>query len=140
MSDAKNIDIKDIAKFCIPYPDQDSGLAKIAHMYICIYADDEIRLLKCQSWKPIHLHSDSLPQKRFVISSNVIQPPFTRQTIIDLDKVFIGDKTSEYVIVGELSDEMFNELISQFNYDDSEKIIMSDLYKSFPVDISTSSS
>ena len=114
--------VKDIVKLLVSYPDHDSVLAKVPHMYVCIYASAETRLLKCQSQKPYHLKPGSMPQQRFVVETNATVKLFRVTTIIDLDKVFVASAPTSYPVIGKLPDDLFKKLIAAFDYANAEKI------------------
>jgi hypothetical protein len=114
--------VKEVVKLLIDYPDSDSALAKIPHLYVCILSNSETRLLKCQSIKPYHLKPGSLPKKRFVVEVNPQKSPFRLKTLVDLDKVFISSAPVSYPVIGILSDELYTELLSVFDYAKAEKI------------------
>lgn len=116
------IKLKDIVKFLVPYPDEDSYLAKVAHMYICVSINDNTKFLKCQSFKLYHFDLHSPPLKRFVIEAN--NALFKRKTIVDLEKIFISSKTAKYPVVGKISDEDFEKILTFLDYENIEEIKM----------------
>jgi len=106
----------------VAYPDNDSALAKVPHMYVCVSTNGSVELLKCQSQKPYHLKPNSLPRKRFMVEVNVHQSPFKVRTIIDLDKVFVCAAPTQYHVIGKLSDVLFKKLLAAVDYKTAEII------------------
>ena len=84
----------DVVALFLPFPTIRSDLAVKNHMYICI---DNCRtknkeLVKNQTFKPVLL------TRRLVSNFLIEEPdrgrnPFTRPTLIDLDKIFMLDNT-----------------------------------------------
>ena len=109
----------------IPYPDKESPLNMIPHMYICIREDtDNIYLLKCQTYKHYHYYRNSQPTNRFVEQADPNRNPFNAKTLIDLDKVFIIDKSAALKTITPISDSFYTELLAVFNYETAEKIVL----------------
>ena len=78
----------------LPFPTISSDLAVKNHMYICI--DNSMtknkELVKNQTFKPALLTRRLV--KNFMIEEpDLARNPFTRPTLIDLDKVFMLDNT-----------------------------------------------
>lgn len=88
------INVKDVVTLRVPYPDTFSELARKSHMYICIEAFClYCTLVKCQSFKPYHLATNSAPVCRIIEQPDIARNPFRHPTIIDLDKVFVATRS-----------------------------------------------
>jgi hypothetical protein len=71
-----------------------SRLAKKAHMYICVGTPDpSCELAKCQSFKPYHFLSGSVPMRRIIEQPDAARNPFRHPTVIDLDKLFTATRS-----------------------------------------------
>lgn len=84
----------DVVALYLPFPTISSDLAVKNHMYICI--DNSMtknkELVKNQTFKPALLTRRLV--KNFMIEEpDLARNPFTRPTLIDLDKVFMLDNT-----------------------------------------------
>jgi len=77
----------DVVLMKIPYPDAASGLATVAHMYICV---GNREFVKCQSKKPYHAFPGAFPINRI----ETVEPPFRHATLIDMDKLFVVSEES----------------------------------------------
>ena len=109
----------------IPYPDEESPLNMIPHMYICVHEDAEnIYLLKCQSFKHYHYYRNSQPRNRFVELADFSRNPFKRKTLIDLDKVFIVCRSAPIKTIAQISESFYRELLAAFDYESAEKITL----------------
>lgn len=88
------INLRDVIKLRVPYPDVTSELAKKSHMYICVgESDPACELVKCQRFKPYHHERNSMPLKRVVEQPNSNRNPFRHPTVIDLDKRFSATRS-----------------------------------------------
>ena len=88
------IEEKDVITLRVPYPDSAGELAKKSHMYICFRVPGPAcELIKCQSFKPYHLLSNSLPVRRIVEQPDPNRSPFRHPTVIDLDKLFSATRS-----------------------------------------------
>lgn len=85
------INQRDVIRMRIPYPDINSDLAVMSHMYICKKADGSLyEYVKCQTLKPAMLSGRLL--KHFVDeNADISRNPFKRATRIDCDKIFYTD-------------------------------------------------
>lgn len=85
------IDRKNVIRMKVPYPDIESGLAAIRHMYICKDANDpHYGFIKCQTLKPYMLNKN--PMQHYVDEQpDISRNPFERLTRIDCDKLFTTD-------------------------------------------------
>ncbi|MGZ9414298.1 hypothetical protein [Mycoplasma sp. 5370] len=98
----------------IPFPTKHSFLAKVAHMYICLDKQKEkYHFLKCQSYK-LDMFTDVITNYHKEVP-NIKRNPFTKATLIDLDKVFITSKVKyddrmKTEIRSNISDDLFNDL------------------------------
>ena len=74
------IDTKDVIAMKVPYPSINSGMALLAHMYICRdHHENSYEFVKCQTLKPYMLTHN--PMRHFIDEI----PDITR---IDCDKIF----------------------------------------------------
>ena len=114
---------KDVVLLKIPYPNEESALNKIPHMYICFDIDGETaKFLKCQSYKPYHDLKNSPPINRVIEDANPTRNPFKRKTLIDLDKVFVTDKVRCLDTMGKIDDALLKELVEATNTATAETI------------------
>lgn len=123
------INIKDVIKLRVPYPDATSELARKSHMYICIGVPDPFcELIKCQSFKPYHLLQNSAPVHRIVEQPDINRNPFRHPTVIDLDKRFSATRSlfpDQLKAVRGISDALLTEI--QGNICDTvERVALSD--------------
>jgi hypothetical protein len=78
----------DVVWLKMPYPGIRSGLALTKHMYICYMHGTDKRVLKVQSYKPHHI--DKMPCRNYLVEKpDVKRNPFSKTSIIDLDKGFL---------------------------------------------------
>lgn len=73
----------------MPFPNISAKLACQAHMYICaLIVGREFRFVKCQTLKPYMLYCS--PMKYYWDEKpNINRNPFTNETRIDCDKLFV---------------------------------------------------
>ena len=106
--------LKDVVLLKIPYPTEDSGLNRVAHMYICIKVENEqVYYAKCQSYEPYHAKKGSLPKYRVIEPADESRNPFKRKTIVDLDKLFVTDKNRILNKIGEVSELLLDEILHE---------------------------
>ena len=116
---------KDVVLLKIPYPNEESALNKIPHMYICFSIEgDTAKFLKCQSYKPYHDLKNALPINRIIENADPTRNPFKRKTLIDLDKIFVTDKMRCLTAMGQIDDTLLQELIEATNADTAEIITL----------------
>ena len=103
---------KDVVLLKIPYPNEESALSKIPHMYICFDVNgSEAKFLKCQSHKPYHDLKNALPIHRIIENADPTRNPFKRKTLIDLDKIFVTDKMRCLTAIGQIDDALLQKLV-----------------------------
>lgn len=123
------IDLKDVISLRVPYPDVASGLAKNPHMYICVRVPDSTcELVKCQSFKPYHLLSNSEPIHRIVEQPDASRNPFRHPTVIDLDKLFVATQSlfpDQLKATRGVSDTLFSTIQNEID-DTVKKVPLSD--------------
>lgn len=85
------INIRDVIRMRIPYPNISAELAVNSHMYICKSVNGNVyEYAKCQTLKPKMLASKLF--KHYVDEkADILRNPFQRATRIDCDKVFVTD-------------------------------------------------
>ncbi|MGZ9454221.1 hypothetical protein ACXX84_04065 [Mycoplasma sp. AC157] len=102
----------------IPFPTKHSFLPKVSHMYICLDKQEEkYQFLKCQTFKWIIIKK-KLIQNYTIEDSNINRNPFSKETLIDLDKIFITstvkyDDRMKTEIRSNISNDLFIELKNQ---------------------------
>lgn len=113
------INLKDVITLRVPYPDVASELAINPHMYICInIPGSTCELVKCQSFKPYHLLSNSEPIHRIVEQPDISRNPFRHPTIIDLDKIFVATQSlfpDRLKAIRGISDTLFSTILNKVN-------------------------
>lgn len=72
----------------IPFPNISSNLAMRSHMYICLEDGPDKKVVKCQTFKPIHCVNDRAPFKFIKEEADITRNPFLSTTTIDCDKAF----------------------------------------------------
>lgn len=83
------IDVKDVVRIKLPFPNSTSGLAMSAHMYICLRRGAEKTMVKCQTMRPTFLSHPHCPKEHIVEEIDISRNPFQSKTLIDCDKVFL---------------------------------------------------
>jgi hypothetical protein len=96
----------------VPYPDSNSALAKIRHMYIC---HDRVnatkRFVKCQTWDFSHIVGGSGVVNFLIEGPDVNRNPFTKRTLIDCDKVFSAKATISKKFLTQIRPDVCDELV-----------------------------
>lgn len=80
--------VKDIFRVKLPFPDISSNLATRAHMYLCIQAGKDKKILSCQTKKPLLLRTDKPPYRYVDCKADIEKNPFKRDTLIACDYCF----------------------------------------------------
>ncbi|QXJ59416.1 hypothetical protein J9537_01100 [Enterococcus raffinosus] len=80
--------VKDVFTVKLPFPDISSNLATKAHMYLCIQAGENKKILSCQTKKPLLLRNDRPPYRYVDCKADIKKNPFKRDTIIACDYCF----------------------------------------------------
>ena len=112
---------KDVILLKVAYPNEESMLNKIPHMYICIDIIDKMaRYVKCQTHKPYHTYEGAEPIKRFIEPSNPKRNPFRQETLIDLDKIFVADKMRAASVIGQISEDFLQDILKAFSPDEAK--------------------
>jgi hypothetical protein len=109
------IEKREVILLKIAYPDLHSGLAKVAHMYICYQKVNQTkRLLKCQSYKLSNIVGGSGINRYVIEQPNLSRNPFTKTTIIDCDKLFLTKETISRDFLHEgrnnISEELYDSI------------------------------
>lgn len=102
----------------MPIPNINSGLAKFAHMYIYVDNSGDHKLIKAQTFKP-QLVAKNIVQNYIDSDLYIGHHPFTRRSLIDLDKYFcfnlkINMDDSLKAHSG-ITDDLHTEIISRTN-------------------------
>ena len=84
------IEMMDVVTMRVPFPNIDSGLAAISHMYICMEkGPNNKQFVKCQTFKPDHLKPTTEPRKFVKEPGDPTRNPFKAPlNTIDCDKIF----------------------------------------------------
>jgi len=119
---------KDVLTMRIPFPDVDSKLARIGHMYICLDNKNPKEFLKCQTERPYLARPNSPPYQYIKTMPDIQHNPFRVPTFVDCDKSFIMDHDiviSEKLLATrrrDVSKELFKELKEKIKHQDFKKI------------------
>ena len=106
----------------VPYPDINSPLAVMSHMYICKSINNkEHKFIKCQTLKPYMLTSDYNPMNNYhdeIPDKN--RNPFSKPTRIDCDKLFNSytvnyDSAMLTTTRRDVSDDLYKILIGKLS-------------------------
>lgn len=82
------IEVRNVVTIKIPFPDINSDLANVPHMYICLEKQAEIKeLLKCQTFKN-EMIINNVTKNYVCENPNPERNPFNKPTLIDCDKIF----------------------------------------------------
>lgn len=124
---------KDVIRMKVPFPNMTSGLAVLAHMYICKTVKGQYHeFIKCQTLKPYMLQSrhQVQPMTHFHDEQpDISRNPFSKPTRIDCDKIF-ASSTSNYsqqmrtTIRPDVSTDLFNLLQAKINQNTIQTIDM----------------
>lgn len=79
------INKKEVINLKFPFPNIQSGLARKRHMYICKEDEENYSFIKSQTFKPSIL---SYVNNYIIEVSDINRNPFSKKTLIDLDKEF----------------------------------------------------
>lgn len=109
------INKREVINLKLPFPNIDSGLAKKRHMYICKDSKPNYSFIKSQTFKASIL----LHVKNYIVEPpDLERNPFSKKTLIDLDKEFHINKSviisRESLCRGSRQDvceELFEEII-----------------------------
>lgn len=89
------IEVKDVIRMRVPFPDIEAELAVVPHMYVCMEKSESKKsFIKCQTLKPKHLGRNKAPFRRVREKPDVTRNPFKQETLIDCDKLFIAESTT----------------------------------------------
>ena len=121
---------KDVIQMLVPFPNIESPLAKIPHMYICLESKQPKKFLKCQSFKT-HFRNPSRPPYQFVeVLPDIKHNPFDRLTLVDCDKSFTTDhgvSISEKQLTTRrrnVSEELLCKLEEKIKHSDFKEIVL----------------
>ncbi|MCT0448111.1 hypothetical protein [Lactococcus lactis] len=112
------INKKEVINLKFPFPNIQSGLARKRHMYICKEDKGKYSFIKSQTFKPSIL---SHVNNYIIEDSNINRNPFSKKTLIDLDKEFHIRKTiniSRDALCRrrpDICDELFKDITHQIN-------------------------
>lgn len=118
------INIRDVIRMKVPFPNISSDLAVQAHMYICrISTHPNYSYIKCQTLKPSMLIKS--PMRHYVDEeADSSRNPFTHKTRIDCDKVFSSHNVQ---YSDSLKTTIRNDVCEQL-FSDVEKELLTDGY------------
>lgn len=118
------INVPEVVRMKIPFPDISSSLAAKPHMYVCMRAGSDKAFVKCQTLKPYHLQKHVPPFEYIEEQNDINRNPFQRTSIIDCDKKFLVNglrfnrrliTTSRPDICQELYDNIQNKIDGNVN-------------------------
>lgn len=125
------INVKDVIRMKIPYPNISDKLAVCSHMYICkLRQGSHYEYIKCQSIKPYMLSKKTsihyLDEK-----PDLSRNPFTKPTRIDCDKVFSTftvkyDQKLKTNLRSDVSDDLFNVVLDELQIDGYQNITLNE--------------
>ncbi|MBU5272851.1 hypothetical protein ACN9UU_08365 [Staphylococcus caprae] len=109
------INIRDVVKIKMPFPNISSALACRAHMYICCDNSDFDKVIKVQTFKPFLLtRIENYLDSDYYIGEH----PFKDKSLIDLDKCFNIEKgklTKKLKVAnnnGQISERFHSDIMS----------------------------
>lgn len=126
---ASLIKAKDVIRIKVPYPDLDSKLAKVSHMYICKENQcDTYACIKCQTYRP-NIVAQKTVTHYYIEEADIKRNPFTHKTLIDCDKLFY---IRQITLCDELKtqrrpdicDELFTEINNELNKEGFHDILL----------------
>lgn len=130
---------QEVINLKLPFPNIDSGLARIRHMYICKENTLSYSFVKSQTLKPNTLRH---VRNYLIEQPDINRNPFSKTTLIDLEKEFHINKSisiSRDALCrrrGDICDELFTEILEKIDnpshesFDDASVLCLNQDYLS----------
>ncbi|OSP86020.1 hypothetical protein B9W73_12600 [Lactococcus lactis] len=113
------INVGEVSNLKVPFPSVSSRLARQAHMYICVEKNSNFVFVKSQTFKAPLLTRVS----NYIIErSDINRNPFSRETLIDLDKDFQVSRDVEISRASlcyrrkDVCSELFSDIDNKINH------------------------
>lgn len=110
------INKQEVINIKLPFPNIDSDLARIRHMYICKDNTLNYSFVKTQTFKPTILY---FVDNYIIENPDISRNPFSKPTLIDLDKEFHINNSINISreaicrIRANVCDELFTEILEK---------------------------
>ena len=121
---------KDVVIMRIPFPEINSYLAKVGHMYFCLESKHPKKFIKCQTANVCRMEFNRPPYKFVIVMPDIRHSPFIKPTLLDCDKFFSMDKNiaiSEVLLTTrrrDISEELFGKLEDAIKHDEFKEIVL----------------